>query len=443
MVRPTSSRTIVSRLFSASKTPIYLLDASRRIVFCNAALSAWVGRDEEQLLGLRCEYGDEQGGVAASLAVPPQVRSEPHYRGTITLQREHANAHRSASYIALQDRTDTGATLVIVDEQDGGPAEGSAFDVDSLHQQVFLLRQEWNERFSLDQLVGDSLAMRQVRLQVQSAIASPVRAVIVGNTGTGREALARVIHQERSQGLESLVALSCELLDAELLQSTIEDFIRQGAELASEELGTLLLLEVDQLSIDAQSALLGFMEIPELGLKTIATCRTPLTDLVAQKRFRPELTQHLNILEIRIPALTDRLADIPLLAQWLLEKSPYRERVGGFTPDAIEELIRYPWPREVVELREIVDLAAAQATGSLITKDDLPKKLSYAADALSLPDVENEDLQLDAFLAEVETELILRALGNAKGNRSQAARYLGISRGKLLRRLEQLGIESP
>lgn len=443
MSRPTSSRTVVSRIFSASKTPIYLVDASRRIVFCNAALLTWVNRNEEQLLGLKCEYGDETGGVAASLAVPPQVRSQLHYRGTITLKREHATSHRSALFIALRDRTDAGSTLVIVDEGDRGPVEQSPFDVDALHQQLFLLRQEWSQRYSLDQLVGDSLAMRQVRLQTQAAISSPARVVIVGNTGTGRESLARIIHQERSQGLESLVALSCELLDTELLQSTVEDFIRQGAELASEELGTLLLLEVDRLPVDAQSALLGFMEIPELGLRTIATCRTSLSELVLQKRFRPELSQHLSILEIRLPSLTERLADIPLLAQWLLEKSPHRDTVGGFSPDAIEELIRYPWPREVVELREIVEEAAKQTKGSLITKEDLPKKLSYAADALALPDVESEDLQLDSFLADVETELILRALGNAKGNRSQAARSLGISRAKLLRRISQLGIDSP
>jgi DNA-binding NtrC family response regulator len=96
---------------------------------------------------------------------------------------------------------------------------------------------------------------------------------------------------------------------------------------------------------------------------------------------------------------------------------------------------------EVEELKEVVNEAAATATTSQITKDDLPQKLKFAEDAAVLPDVEDEQIKLDDFLAEVEAELISRALRRSKGNRAQAARSLGISRGKLLRRIEQLKVD--
>ena len=95
----------------------------------------------------------------------------------------------------------------------------------------------------------------------------------------------------------------------------------------------------------------------------------------------------------------------------------------------------------MTELKQVVEESAAIAKGSLIGESDLPKKIGYAADASVLPDAKDEDVDLDAFMAEIESELIARALKQAKGNRAQAARSLGISRGKLLRRIEQLGLE--
>ena len=442
MARPTSPKTVVSRLFSASQRPIYLLDASKRIVFCNAALAEWLGVDEQTLLGMKCSYSvPSNDDVSSRLGIPPQARDSSFVEATITVGEGPDASHRSAVFLTMRDQVDIETTLVVVDEFDADQLQETPFDSSSLHRQLLLLRSEWGRPYSWDHLVGQSLAMRQVRTQAELATKSPCRVVVVGNEGTGREQLARTIHQERTQGTQSLVPLSCNLLDAELLQATIEDFIRQGAELADEELGTLLLLEVDQLPIEAQASLLGFLEIPELGLKTIATCRKPLLQLVEQKSFRLEIAQHLTELEIRLPSLNDRLDDIPLLAQWVLERSSHCDRVGGFTAETIEALLRYPWPREVAELKEVIEEAASNASSSLIAKDDLPKKFQYAADAEALPDVKEEQISLDDFLAEVESELIQRAIGQAKGNRAQAARLLNVSRGKLLRRIEQLGIE--
>jgi len=440
MVRPTSPKTIVSRIFSASQRPVYILDASGRIVFFNEALTEWLGVTEQQIQGLQCVYSATAANseVASCLAVPPQVAEAGEYRTAVVLP-SNDNKRRLATFYSLHDQAES--TLVVLDAAASEEQPSSYFDVDALHQEVVAMRNEWSKSYRLDSLVGVSPAMKRVRAQVQLAAQSPCRVVIVGNEGTGRETVARTIHREQTQGQQMLVPLSCELLDAELLQTTVETFVRQIAEQEDRVPVTLLLLEAGQLSMEAQSVLLGFLEIPELGLQTIATSRARLEDSVDQQKFRAELACHLTNLEIKLPSLADRLDDIPVVAQWMLERSSYSDRLGGFTPEAIESLLRYGWPREVTELKEVVEESAASAKGSLIGIEDLPKKLEYAADAAALPDLVVEDVNLDEFMAEVESELITRALQQAKGNRAQAARSLGVSRGKLLRRIEQLGLE--
>ncbi len=439
MARPTSPKTIVSRIFSASQRPIYILDSSGRVVFFNQALTDWLGVNETLIQGLRCVYSASKANseVASCLATPPQIVETGEYRTTIVLPGN--GSRRSASFYSLHDQDES--TLVVLDASESDKQPSSPFDVSALHQEVVAMRNEWSQAYRLDALVGASPAMKRVRAQIQLAATASCPVVISGNDGTGRETVARTIHREQSNGQHMLVPLSCELLDAELLQTTVEAFVRQLAEQEDRVPTTLLLLEVDQLSLEAQSVLLGFLEIPELGFQTMATSRTRLADLVDAQNFRAELACHLTSLEITLPPLIDRLDDIPIVAQWMFERSSHSDRLGGFTPEAIEALLRYGWPGEVTELKQVVEESAAIAKGSLIGESDLPKKIGYAADASVLPDAKDEDVDLDAFMAEIESELIARALKQAKGNRAQAARSLGISRGKLLRRIEQLGLE--
>lgn len=444
MARPTSPKTLVSRIFSGSQRPLYLLDASGRIVFCNAALSEWLGLGEDQLVGLKCKYvaNATDNSPASRLAVPPHARGQLCFHGRITVGDE-AQICRQAIFVTLQDSLDIGSTLVVVDGSDSIVGEESHFDVESLHRQLLFLRHEWSQPYTLENLAGQSLPIRQARARVDAAIASGCRIVISGNEGTGRESTARLIHRECTQATERLVPLDCSFTDVELLRGFLQDFVRLATEFGNDNPGTLLLLDVDRLSIEAQAVLLEYVSLEEPKFRTIATCITPLSTLVAESGFLPSLAQSLCHLDIHLPSLTDRLDDIPLLAQWVLEQSAHAERLGGFTAEAIEALLRYTWPREFEELKELVVESAEHANGDLIGKEDLPKKCAYAADALALPDVKQEDIDLDEFMAEVETELIGRALRHAKGNRAQAARALGVSRGKLLRRIEQLGIGDP
>jgi len=292
-------------------------------------------------------------------------------------------------------------------------------------------------------LVGQSPAMRQVRGQVAVATESACRVLIVGRSGSGRETVARTIHHHRCPAARApLVPLSCSVLDAALLASTLEAFAERCAELRDEAPGTLLLLEVDQLSPEAQAALLDFLEISELELQTLATCQQRLSQLVSAHRFRADLACQLTTLEICLPRLADRMEDVPFIAQWLVEERNRhsKKQLGGFTPDAMDALLGYGWPGETAELRDLVHSVHQQAVGPLIEPIDLPKKLVLAADADAMAPVVDESIVLDTFLAEVETELIRRALRQTKGNKAKTARLLNVSRPRLLRRIEQLGL---
>ena len=449
MVRPTSTKTIVSRLFADSQRPIYIVDAAGRIVFCNQALSDWIGVPEHQIYSTQCLYagrGRGDGGAAtpvwaASLAVPPQIAEHTSHRTKIrAVQPDGAVSTREVTFFALMDASDT--VLAVVDDAEAAAAPAPVADPSILHQEVVAMRQAWSQSFRLEQIIGLSPEMKRVRAQVRLAAQASCRVVVHGPTGSGRERVARTIHRERSSDKQMLIPLSCDLLDVELLQSTIETLVKQMAELDDPTTSLLLLLEVDQLSMESQSALLGFLEIPELGLETLATSRSSVLDLAQQGKFRPELAYHLASLEIALPPLASRLEDIPVIAQWCLEHSSRAHQVGGFSNDAVDALLRYNWPREFAELREVVETAANTAKTSVIQREDLPEQIGYAIEAAQLPEVSAEQIDLEAFLSDIERELIVRALTHSKGNRAQSARLLGISRGKLLRRIEQLGIPS-
>ncbi len=451
MARPTSVKTVVSRLFDQSSLPIYLVDDTLRVVYVNSACAEWLGADADSLIGVKCQYctgGDNAPQtLSRQLCPPPQVFAGERLRAPVSAGVDLDVIRRCAEFIPLEgDGDDAVGVLVIVDRDDTSARRQAAevFDAAELHAQIGQIRQEVRQRYQLGRLIGKSPAIKKVRAQVNVAVSSASRVMVSGTAGTGRETVARTIHYGRGQSATApLIPLSCSLLDAELLHTTVEAFVRRCAELTEEEPGTLLLLEVDQLPRDAQGALVGFLEIKELELKTLATAGRRLTELAAEDAYREDLAHALSTIEVHLPTLSSRVEDIPLLAQFFVEESNRGggKQLGGFTPEAMDEMIAYNWPGNIDELAELVGEAFSQAGGPLIGVADLPRKLKLAAEAAAHPRVEDETIVLDEFLSGIESELIRRALDRAKGNKTKAARLLGINRPRLLRRLGQLGIE--
>jgi DNA-binding NtrC family response regulator len=270
--------------------------------------------------------------------------------------------------------------------------------------------------------------------------------LIVGPLGSGRQHVAKTIHYSRPAAvLGPLVPIDCNLLDAEEMQATLTSLLRRQAESASEKPSVALLLDVDRLREGAQQELAGFLELPKIELRTIATARTSLQRLAARRRFHRGLAYGLSTLTIALPSLAARADDIPLLAQFFLEEfnADGNRQLAGFAPQALDELAAYPWPHNVAELADLVRQACERAGGREVQAADLPERIRLASGAVAHAPRDEQPIDLDQFLAGVEKELTERALKLARNNKTRAAELLGVNRARLLRRLVQLGLAPP
>ena len=452
--RPTRQLT---QLFEQSPLPVYILDDARVIVYCNAACAAWLGVEAKQLVGQTCVYhsGDSStttGEATSALCPPPQVfLGERAQSQVIWKNSAGVIEQRQATFLPLgESGRDGNSVLAVLGETQVSPApaaaESSEFDSQALHERLQQLTRQLRIRYRLDWLVGDSPRMRRVREQVRVAIAGESRVVIVGPSGSGREHVARAIHAgDSSEKAGPLLPLSCPSLDPELWTTTLSGFLRRHQEYPVKSLPTVLLLEVDQLSSQSQAELLGFFRAANPVWRTISTARRSILDLARESEFSPELAFFLSTVVIELPALSDRREDIPLLAQRIVEEFNVTagKQLAGFAPSALDRLASLPWTGNVEELASVVQEACRTVSTVWIGESDLPQRVRSVVSAGARPRRAAERFLLHDFLMDVERELIQRAMKRARNNKAKAARLLGISRPKLLRRLNQLGLEAP
>jgi len=208
---------------------------------------------------------------------------------------------------------------------------------------------------------------------------------------------------------------------------------------------SLLLLDIDQLSPESQHELNGFFSIPDFQLLTIATSGTCLLSLAREGQFNQSLAYALSTLVINMPSLSERGFDIALLAQSVLEdfNAEGNHQLSGFSDEAIDRLLHHTWNGEINELVSIVRSSCQQAESSIIQESDLPGSIEKTIQAEARGPKSSQGIDLDMFLSSVERELIDRALVEAKGNKTRAAKLLGITRARLHRRLEQRSSEEP
>lgn len=456
MPRPPSPARSLLRLIEEAALPVYALDRQRRIVFANRALGEWVGQSPEGLVGLRCDYhaggGDKvSSDLGAALCPPPEAFGGEGGAGIVARMSGENRPHeqRPAQFVWLPAAADDqGLLLVVV----AAEASAHTFKKDGqvtpehLHALLQHLRGRMGRRFQIGQLIGESDAIRRVREQVRVAAAARTRVLIVGPPRSGREHVARTIHYgQPAAATGPLVPIDCSLVDAERMQVTLTALLRRRAESPNQAPPAALLLGVDRLRAEAQQELAGFLLLPGVDLHTLATSRAPLQRLAAKGKFRRDLAYALSTLTIALPSLRNRAGDIPLLAQHFLEETNAGggRQLSGFAPAAMEVLEAHSWPGNVEELAQAVREACGRATGPLVVLPDLPDRIHLARHAAAYPPREDEAIQLDDFLAEIEKELLQRALSKARGNKSKAAQLLGMNRARLLRRLVQLGLAAP
>jgi transcriptional regulator with PAS, ATPase and Fis domain len=456
MPRPPAPARLVVRLLEQAREPVFAFSDQRQILFVNEAASRWLGIDAVQLVGRVCNYqaaGGEEPLAAACAAIcpPPEAFAGTARDGAISrlAAEQRPFERRGAQFIQLPGQNGSAGMLLAVAEpvgQTAGDLAGDRLAAERLHALLLRMRGDAGQRFHIDQLIGESAAISRVREQVRMAVQTRPRVLIVGPQGSGREHVARTIHYGRSSGSAGpLAPIACPLVNAEQMQAGLASLLRRQRESATEQPPTALLLDVDRLRPDAQHELAGFLRLPGIELQTLATARRLLPRLAEKVKFQKELALELSTLTIALPPLSKRREDIPLLAQHFLEEanSTRGSQLAGFQPAALELLAGLPWAGNLDELRRAVIEACDEAIGPRVAIAELPDWVHLAAGAAARPKRDEQPIDLDDFLAEIEKELLSRALRRARGNKSRAAQLLGLSRQRLLRRLVQHGLIAP
>jgi two-component system, NtrC family, response regulator AtoC len=321
------------------------------------------------------------------------------------------------------------------------------------------LRQQLESKFGMENIVGESPAMKEVFEMVQQVAPTAVTVLLQGESGTGKELVARAIHQLSPRNRQPLVTVHCAALSPTLLESELFGHEKGAFTGATERRlgrfeqaqgGTLFLDEIGEIDATLQIKLLRFLgerTFERVGsnktltadVRVIAATNKNLAELVKAGTFREDLYYRLCVVEIRLPALRERKGDIPLLAQNFLREFSREmgKEVKDFTADALETLINYPWPGNVRELRSALERAVVLCRGDRITVRDLPGTLR--AEGASTP--QRLMAQSDLTVEEAEKQLIIRALKESDGNRTAAAAKIGMSRRTLHRKLHEYHLE--
>jgi DNA-binding NtrC family response regulator len=327
------------------------------------------------------------------------------------------------------------------------------------------LRQQLDSKFGLEHVVGESPAMQAV-LEMVSQV-SPTRATVMlqGESGTGKEMIAKVIHQLSPRARQPMVTVHCAGLASTLLESELFGH-EKGAFTGAHERrigrfeqaqgGTLFLDEIGEIDAGLQVKLLRFLgertfervgsnKTMTADVRVIVATNRNLEAMVKAGTFREDLFFRLRVVELWLPPLRERLPDIPLLAQAFLREfaSENGKTVSHINSEALDLMLRYSWPGNVRELRSAVEHAVVFCRGDKITARDLPASVRNPSAGVTEEESSPQTAVLkDLSMKGAEKELIIRALKETDGNRTLAAKRLGMSRRTLHRKIKDYQLKN-
>jgi DNA-binding NtrC family response regulator len=323
------------------------------------------------------------------------------------------------------------------------------------------LRSQLEERYQFEGILGRSRPMRALFQLLETVARSSSTILITGETGTGKEVVARAIHHTSPRRAYRFVALNCSAIPETLLEAELFGHVRgaftgavgtRQGRIEQAHKGTLFLDEVGTMSTALQMKLLRALQEREfervgdnhtikVDVRFIAATNSDLTRMVAGGTFREDLYYRLNVIPIQLPPLRERRDDIPLLVTHFLEKfSP-----GGamhVSQAAMRTLMAYAWPGNVRQLENAVERSVALGAGrNEIDIADLPPEIQDTPQSAATPfiDFPDEGLDLPAYLSSIERDLIRQSLERTGGNRNKAAELLRIKRTTLVEKLKRLG----
>ena len=326
------------------------------------------------------------------------------------------------------------------------------------------LREQLQQRYSFEGIVGRSQAMRDLFQTLETVARTASTILISGETGTGKEVVARAIHHASPRRAQRFVALNCSAIPENLLEAEIFGHVRgaftgaigsRQGRLEQAHRGTLFLDEVGTMSMPLQMKMLRVLQEREfervgdnqtikVDVRVIAATNADLGRMVQDGTFREDLYYRLNVIPVTLPPLRDRREDIPLLVQHFLKKFCDEVPRPAMTVSqaAMRSLMTYGWPGNVRQLENAMERAVALSGGrNQVELSDLPNDIQRASSAgelipgLSLPD---EGLDFEAFISRIEHEVIRRALERTGGNKAAAASVLNLKRTTLVEKLKRL-----
>jgi len=457
MPRTSSRRRNLEKWLSGTTTPVFLMTADQIVTWFNRGCEELTGWSTEDVVGWRAEYNSEAEpgtveSLVASLCPPPGIsEGNPIQAPAQVIHKDGRSLPALLCFFALVDADkQLDGILGLVMPLQTSTATTTESPAQRLHAELAALRGSLRQRYGPDSMIGSGPVMTRVLERIALAAGSTSSVCLVGEPATGRTHAARVIHYASQAGDQSFTPLSPlslpprdqaaminRLFDAHQDESVVTEVFQPG---------TLFLADADQLPRDVQRQLLDRLDVPGVAMRLMASSTTPLERAVDQEQLLPELYYRLTSIPIELPPLRERTEDFQSLTQHFLERTNLDAdvQIGGLTGDTVTQLAQYLWPGNLNELAHVIRdarQAAASRQATLVGVEDLPFRFRTGLDAQRTgPPPPSPIEPLETVLARVELQHITSALQQARGNKSHAAQLLGLTRPKLYRRMEQLGM---
>ncbi len=435
-----------------AREPVFLLGPDARIAMVNPAWEELTGRRADEVIGQVCrpgdsgQFGDLEADLASFAPPPEALQGQPCGLITLIVQAGGDRLWRRVEFWPFHDVRDTMIGLIGLIRLCEEPAQVPEPESQRLRTELLELREGLNRRHGFDVLIGRGAEHRRLLDQVTAASTTAVPVLIVGEPGTGKLLVARTIHHRGSHRTAPVLIHDCKTLPPEVLERQLFGLPLEPSRrsIAGVEGATVLVDEVLELPRDLQARLVSGLEDGRVRL--IATTSGDPDLALRSEQLRPDLYYTLTTLVIRVRPLRERLDELPLLAQHLLERANLRgvRRREGFSRSAIDALLAYDWPGNLHELGRVVDEAHSRGSTPLIQVDEIPAAIrGERGGAYLMSALPAGPIPLKEMLTRVERRLIEKALERSGDNKSRAAKLLGINRPYLYRRIKELGIADP
>jgi len=432
---------------------LMVLDPEGNILAMNPAAEKLTGYSADELVGKNCRtlnctgcelYGQGSGDQWCSLYVKGNVKAKK----CLISKKDRRALHvvKNASVLRDSDGRMIGAVETFTDIS----------EIVRQQQEIEILRRSCHLEEAHHGLLGDSRPMQRLFELIENVARTDAPVLIHGHSGTGKELVARAIHEESPRQDKPFIKVNCAALNENLLESELfghekgaytgADRTRIGRFEAAHE-GTIFLDEIGDIPPATQVKLLRVLEEKEIervgdhkpisvDVRIISATNKDLDALIAQGTFREDLYFRINVFPLNCPSLCERVEDIPVIVQNFIEnnRSKGGKQIAGLTPEAMEALLSYSWPGNVRELRNTVEYAFVLCSGKWIGREHLPPKITTNGKRHAV-----NHHQSSASWEEERIKLIdtLRQVG---GNQSEAARMMGVSRVTIWKRIKKYGI---